>query len=65
MDVSRLQEKNGACEVCEKLMINPTISGLELKNFTQIPIRMCPSCGPIDLDLMQFCREIVTGCNDN
>lgn len=65
MDMSKLQEKSVACEVCEEPMASPIISGLELKNFAQIPIRMCKSCGPIDLDVMQYCREIVTGCNDN
>ena len=65
MDVLKLKEKNSACEVCETLMVRPIISGLEVNNFTQIPIRMCHSCGPIDLDIMQFCREIVIGCNEN
>jgi hypothetical protein len=30
-----------------------------------VPIYLCVNCGPIELDLMQLCRELAIGCNQN
>jgi len=60
-----LQNKDLVCEVCgENIDIRATV-GLESDRDITWPIRLCHRCGPIDIDLMQLCREVTTGCTDN
>ena len=53
------------CEVCGQSAANPTMLGIESEREIMLQISLCPSCGPIDLGLMQLCREITLGCTAN
>ena len=59
------QNKDLVCEVCGESIDNRTTVGLESDRDITWPIRLCHRCGPIDLDLMQLCREVTIGCTDN
>jgi len=63
----RRQELEGVSIVCEACETSKTeiVMGVQLNDFYESAVYMCQSCGPIDLNLMQFCRESVIGCNDN
>jgi hypothetical protein len=65
MRVPDLQESKKTCEGCNQNIKGETVMGLEADNFSCSQIRLCDSCGPIDLPLMQYCRELVLGCNEN
>ena len=65
MRTLELQNKNFVCEICEENNTNPIMAGVELDGDRMWPVRLCRGCGPIDLALMQFCREITIGCKDN
>lgn len=56
---------NSYCEACDKRILNQVVSGVEVNMSWQMPMRLCVSCGVIDLDLMQFCREVTIGCDQN
>jgi hypothetical protein len=60
-----LQSKAFVCEVCGESAANPRMVGVESDSDTISPIRLCHRCGPIDIDLMQLCREITIDCTDN
>jgi hypothetical protein len=60
-----LQIKNLVCEVCGDGTDNATTVGVESDTDSVSPIRLCHRCGPIDIDLMQLCREITIACTDN
>jgi transcription elongation factor Elf1 len=60
-----LNRKYFACEVCGKRTINPKTMGIELDKDAVSPIQLCHHCGPIDVDVMQLCRETTIGCTDN
>jgi len=53
------------CEACNQNILGKIVIGIETDTYACTPICLCESCGLIDLDLMQFCREIVLGCNEN
>ena len=65
MRILELQSKDFVCEVCDESAANSATVGLESDRDITWPIRLCHRCGPIDLDLMQLCREITIGCTDN
>jgi hypothetical protein len=39
--------------------------GIEWEKDIMLQIPLCDSCGFIDLELMQLCREITLGCTVN
>jgi hypothetical protein len=65
MRVPDVQEINKVCEGCNQNIPNRIVSGVEADAFGCSPVCLCESCGQIDLGLMQYCREIVLGCNGN
>jgi hypothetical protein len=65
MRILELQSKDFVCEVCDKSAANSATVGLESDRDITWPIRLCHRCGPIDIDLMQLCREVTIGCTDN
>ena len=65
MRMLELQNKDLVCEVCGENIHNRTTVGVQSDEDGTWPIRLCHSCGPIDSDLMQLCREITIGCTDN
>ena len=65
MRMLELQNKDLVCEVCGENIDNRTTVGVESDEDSAWPIRLCHSCGPIDIHLMQLCREITIGCTDN
>ena len=65
MRMLELQSKDFVCEVCGESAANPRMVGVESDGDITLPIRLCHRCGPIDIDLMQLCREITIDCTDN
>ncbi|HXV82543.1 MAG TPA: hypothetical protein VEG60_21985 [Candidatus Binatia bacterium] len=65
MRLTHLQIKDFVCEVCGDGADKATTVGVELEGDFISPLRLCHRCGPIDLDLMQLCREITIDCNVN
>lgn len=65
MRMSELQNKDPVCEVCGERSDNRTTVGVESDEESTWPIRLCHRCGPIDLELMQLCREITIDCKVN
>jgi hypothetical protein len=57
--------KRFTCEVCGESAPNPTTVGIESEKGVMLQIPLCHGCGPIDLELMQLCREITLGCTAN
>ena len=39
--------------------------GIDSNRESDSLIQLCRDCGPIDLELMQICRETTIGCRDN
>ena len=65
MRILELQSKDFVCEICDKSVANSATVGLQSDRDTTWPVQLCRLCGPIDLDLMQLCREVTIGCTDN
>jgi hypothetical protein len=65
MSMLALQRKRFVCEVCGHSAANPTTLGIESERDLLLQIPLCYSCGPLDLELMQLCREITIGCTVN
>lgn len=65
MRMLELQSQDFVCEVCGESAANPRIVGVESDRDITLPIRLCHRCGPIDIDLMQLCREITIACTGN
>ena len=65
MPPADVQAINGYCEACDKIILSHVVMGVQVSMSRQIPIGLCDRCGVIDLDLMQFCREIIMGCDRN
>jgi len=65
MSILELQNKHFTCEVCGQSAANPTTVGIESEKDIMLQISLCPSCGPLDLELMQLCREVTVGCTVN
>jgi hypothetical protein len=65
MRLVQLQIKDFVCEVCGDGADRAATVGVESDNDVISPIRLCQSCGPIDIDLMQLCREITIDCTNN
>jgi RNase P subunit RPR2 len=53
------------CEICEEPAVKPLTVGIESDRRCSSLVRLCPSCGAVDLDLMQLCREVTIGCAAN
>jgi hypothetical protein len=65
MTILALQSKNLTCEVCGQTVAKATTVGIESERDIMWQIPLCRTCGPIDLELMQLCREITLGCSAN
>jgi hypothetical protein len=65
MRMLELQSQDFVCEVCGESAANPRMVGVESDRDITLPIRLCQRCGPIDIDLMQLCREITIACAGN
>ena len=65
MRMLELQSKDFVCEVCGESAAKPRMVGVESDRDITLLIRLCHRCGPIDIDLMQLCREITIDCTDN
>lgn len=61
----QLNSKIFVCEVCGERADHPATMAIESDRDLICPIQMCQVCGPIDLDVMELCREITIGCTDN
>ena len=53
------------CEICDNFVRVAPLSGIEEWQKLALPIRNCPDCGPVDLQVMQSCRESTIGCARN
>lgn len=53
------------CEACDQNILSRISTGIEVDEYGYSTINLCKKCGSIDADLMQFCREVTLGCNDN
>lgn len=53
------------CEICEGHFHNIPLGGMASEDSMLWPVRICPECGPVDYDVMQFCREAVMGNFEN
>ena len=62
MHLAALKVKDFVCEVCGDGEENAATVGAELERGIISPIRLCHRCGPIDIELMELCREITVGC---
>jgi hypothetical protein len=51
--------------VCSESAANPATMGIESDRESTSPIQLCHGCGPINLDVMQLCREATIGRADN
>jgi hypothetical protein len=65
MSTLALHSKDFVCEVCGQIATNPTTVGIESEKDIMLQIPLCDTCGLIDLELMQLCREITLGCTAN
>ena len=65
MRAQQIHSSRSVCEACDKEILTNVISGKEVQSSYQGPIRLCQDCGLIELDIMQYCRELAIGCNDN
>jgi hypothetical protein len=65
MRLVQLQIKDFVCEVCGDGADRAATVGVESESGHISPIRLCHRCGPIDIDLMQLCREITIACTAN
>ena len=65
MRVPETQEAKTLCEGCNQNVPITIVMGLEADGSSCSAVYLCDTCGPIDLPLMQYCREIVLGCNGN
>jgi hypothetical protein len=53
------------CEACDQDIVTKIVIGMKADANAYSPVYLCKKCGPIDIDLMQFCRELTIGCNEN
>ena len=53
------------CEVCGESEKKPPLTGVDIQYRIAKPIQACRDCGPIEYEVMQLCREVVTGCKAN
>jgi len=53
------------CEACDQPIESEIAIGREDSCSGENTIYLCASCGPIETELMQFCREWAIGCNEN
>jgi hypothetical protein len=65
MRLALLQIKDFVCEVCGDGADNTSTVGVESDSDVISPTRLCHRCGPIEIDLMQLCREITIACANN
>ena len=45
--------------------MNRLAMGMDSNRESNSPIQLCRECGPIDLELMQICREATIQCRNN
>ena len=57
--------QNFICEVCEETVMNRLTMGIDSNREFNSTIQLCRECGPIDLELMQICREATIQCRNN
>lgn len=60
-----LQSKRSKCEICGQAVANTVTLGIESERDVIMQIPLCRACGPIELEVMQLCREITIGCARN
>ena len=65
MLVAGFLNRNFICEVCGESSAHPALTGIDMNRDAVSLIHLCQACGPVDLDLMQICRELTIGCADN
>ena len=65
MHISEAARKTFFCEICEAAAVDPLTMGIESSREDNSLIQLCRGCGPVDLDLMQLCREATIGCAVN
>jgi hypothetical protein len=65
MHVPEFQAARSVCEACEQNISSKIVIGIAATADARSPIYLCENCGPIDLDLMQLCRELTIGCHEN
>jgi hypothetical protein len=65
MHISEPTAENFFCEVCEETAMNRLAMGMDSNREFNSPIQLCRQCGPIDLELMQICREATIQCRNN
>ena len=53
------------CDICGGFSEGLSLGGLSFEGSMATPIHACPSCGPIDWEVMQICCETVVGSNLN
>ncbi len=47
------------CEICEGHFHKLPLGGMSSEASITSPIRICPESGPVDWNVMQFCREAI------
>jgi hypothetical protein len=65
MRISEPVVKDFFCEVCEQTAVKPAAMGIDANREFNSTIQLCRECGPIDLELMQICREATIECRNN
>ena len=65
MLVSQPAPKLFICEICQEAAVNPLTMGIESDRKGSALVQLCPECGAVDLELMQFCREAIISCSVN
>lgn len=65
MHISETARKIFFCEICETAAVDPLTMGIESSREFDSLIQLCRGCGPVDLDLMQLCREATIHCAAN
>jgi hypothetical protein len=65
MHIAEPAVKSFFCEVCEQTAVNPVAMGMDGNQQFNSTIQLCRECGPVDLELMQVCREATISCRDN
>jgi hypothetical protein len=65
MRVPEFQAAGKVCEACDQKFRTKIVIGIEAAADAYSPVYLCEDCGPIDQELMQLCRELTIGCNEN
>ncbi|HEX2930989.1 MAG TPA: hypothetical protein VHV54_14805 [Candidatus Binatia bacterium] len=65
MLISQSARKPFICEICEEPAVKPLTMGIESDRKFSWLMQLCRTCGAVDLDLMQLCREATISCSVN